>query len=239
MNGTDRSSGVGVLDKTSLLLGAVEAGPASLSALVAITGISRPTVHRLAIAMERLGLLARDTAGRFTLGPRLARLSVEARQNHLVPAADPVLSRLRDLTGLSARLYLRRGTKRVCVLSVDSPAEPADAVPVGSAFSLRTGSSSQVLLAWEEPDRLYEGLQGARFSAGMLSCVRRQGWAQSFGEDGPGIVSLSAPVRGADSRVLAAVALSGPVTRLSSRPGRRYAGELIEAASRIEAGLPR
>jgi DNA-binding IclR family transcriptional regulator len=67
----DNSSGVGVLDKAAIVLGALEAGPASLAALVAATGLARPTAHRLATALEHHRLVARDLQGRFVLGPRL------------------------------------------------------------------------------------------------------------------------------------------------------------------------
>ena len=42
------SSGVGVLDKATLVLDTLEAGPATLAHLVAATGLARPTAHRLA-----------------------------------------------------------------------------------------------------------------------------------------------------------------------------------------------
>ena len=102
-------SGVGVLDKASLLLGVLEAGPASLARLVSATGLKRPTVHRLVLALERLRLLARDAQGRFILGPRLGLMALEACRDHLATTAEPVLSELRDVTGASARLYRRRG----------------------------------------------------------------------------------------------------------------------------------
>ncbi len=41
---------------------------ASLSDLVATTGIPRPTAHRIAVALEHHGLLARDDEGRFVVG---------------------------------------------------------------------------------------------------------------------------------------------------------------------------
>ena len=56
----DNSSGVGVLDKTASVLNALESGPASLAQLVQATGLARPTAHRLAVALERHRLLARD-----------------------------------------------------------------------------------------------------------------------------------------------------------------------------------
>ena len=72
------------------------------------------------------------------------------------------------------------------------------------------GSAAQVLLAWEEPDRLHRGLHGAKFTATTLSGVRRRGWAQSVGEREAGVASVSAPVRGPSGRVVAAVSISGP-----------------------------
>src|SRR5699024_1861591 len=48
----DNGSGVGVLDKASVVLGALESGPSTLAQLVATTGLARPTAHRLAVALE-------------------------------------------------------------------------------------------------------------------------------------------------------------------------------------------
>jgi DNA-binding IclR family transcriptional regulator len=44
-----------------------------------------------------------------------------------------------------------------------------DTIPVGASLSMLAGSGAQILLAWEEPDRLHRGLQGARFTATALS----------------------------------------------------------------------
>jgi DNA-binding IclR family transcriptional regulator len=62
-----------VLDKSVLVLEAVEAGASSLAALVERTGLSRATAHRLAVALEVHRLLSRDRDGRWQLGPRLGR----------------------------------------------------------------------------------------------------------------------------------------------------------------------
>jgi DNA-binding IclR family transcriptional regulator len=90
-----------------------------------------------------------------------------------------------------------------------------------------------VLLAWEEPDRLHRGLQGARFTATTLSAVRRRGWAQSIGEREPGVASVSAPVRAPSGKVVAAVSISGPVERFTRQPGRVHAAAVASAAARL------
>ena len=235
----DNSSGVGVLDKAAVVLAALEAGPATLAHLVAATGLARPTAHRLAVALEHHRLVARDLQGRFILGPRLGELSAAAGEDQLLAAAGPILNRLRETTGESAQLYRRQGDQRVCVAAAERMTGLRDTVPVGSALTMRAGSAAQVLMAWDEPERLHRGLREARFSATALSGVRRRGWAQSIGEREPGVASVSAPVRGPNSKVVAAVSVSGPIERLSRQPGRMHAAAVLAAATLLTDAIRR
>ncbi|GAA4284891.1 IclR family transcriptional regulator [Brevibacterium daeguense] len=236
---TQNGSGVGVIDKTSLVLSALEAGPASLAELVTLTGLARPTAHRLAVALEFHRFVGRDMQGRFVLGPRLAELSSAAGEDRLLAAAGPILNQLRDRTGESAQLFRRQGDLRLCVAAAERPVGLRDSVPVGATLSMRAGSAAQVLLAWEEPDRLHTGLRGARFSATILSGVRRRGWAQSIAERERGVASVSAPVRSPSNQVVAAVSISGPVDRLTRQPGRLHAQAVLEAARALSEALAR
>jgi DNA-binding IclR family transcriptional regulator len=233
------ASGVGVLDKAAAVLNALEAGPATLAALVSATGLARPTAHRLAVALEHHRLLARDMQGRFVLGPRLAELSAAAGEDRLLAAAGAVLAHLRDITGESAQLYRRQGDHRICVAAAERLSGLRDTVPVGSSLPMTAGSAAQVLLAWEEPERLHRGLQGARFEATTLAAVRRRGWAQSVSEREAGVASVSAPVRGPSNRVVAAVSVSGPIDRLSRQPGRLHAAAVVAAADKLSDVLRR
>ena len=233
------SSGVGVLDKAAAVLSALESGPATLAGLVSATGLARPTAHRLAVALEHHRLVSRDIQGRFVLGPRLSELAVAAGEDRLLAAAGPVLANLRDVSGESAQLYRRQGEMRVCVAAAERLTGLRDTVPVGVALPMAAGSGAQVLLAWEEPDRLHRGLQGARFTATTLAGVRRRGWAQSVAEREMGVASVSAPVRGPNNRVIAAVSISGPVERLTRYPGKLHAESVLDAASRLSEAVQR
>jgi DNA-binding IclR family transcriptional regulator len=235
----DDSSGVGVLDKAALVLSALEAGPATLANLVMATGLARPTAHRLAVALEHHRLVARDLQGRFVLGPRLSELATAAGEDRLLAAAGPVLAALRDATGESAQLFRRQGDLRICVAASERPSGLRDTIPVGSTLTMLAGSAAQVLLAWEEPERMHRGLHGARFNASMLAVVRRRGWAQSVGEREPGVASVSAPVRSHLGKVVAAVSVSGPIERLTRQPGRVHAPALLAAAERLTDVLRR
>ncbi|MDR1799538.1 MAG: IclR family transcriptional regulator [Bifidobacteriaceae bacterium] len=229
----DNTSGVGVLDKAAAVLGALEAGPATLAQLVSATGLARPTVHRLAVALEHHRLVGRDTQGRFVLGPRLSELASAAGEDRLLAASGPVLAALRDHSGESAQLFRRQADQRVCVAAAERPMGLRDSIPVGAVLPMTAGSAAQVLLAWEEPERMHRGLIGAKFTATMLAAVRRHGWAQSVAEREPGAASVSAPVRGAGGRVVAAVSISGPVERISRQPGHLHAAAVVAAANRL------
>ena len=235
----DNSSGVGVLDKAAHILAALEAGPATLASLVLATGLARPTAHRLAVGLEHHRLVARDLQGRFVLGPRLGELASAAGEDRLLAAAGPILARLRDITGESAQMFRRQGEHRVCVAAAERPSGLRDTIPVGSQLTMSAGSAAQILLAWEEPDRMHRGLQGAVFSAAALASIRRRGWAQSVGEREAGVASVSAAVRSPSGKVIAAVSVSGPLERLSRQPGRMHAPAVLAAAERLSESLRR
>ena len=216
-----------MLDKSVLVLDAVEAGATTLAVLVERTGLSRATVHRLAVALEVHRLLARDREGRWRLGARL----VEAGAGDaLLERAAGVLPRLRDATGESAQLYRRQGERRVCVAAAERGSGLRDTVPVGSSLPLTAGSAAQVLLAWTPEDPL---VRAAAFTPRTLAEVRRRGWAHSVAERETGVASVSAPVRARDGRVLAAVSVSGPLERLTRSPGRLHADAVTAAAAEL------
>ena len=232
----NHTSGVGVLDKAALVLRAVETSAATLGDLVSRTGLSRATAHRLATALEVHRLVARDAAGRFVPGPRLAAGSPvpPALPWQLLDAANTVLVELRDATGESTQLYVPRGSVRVCVAASERASGLRDTVPVGATLPMTAGSGAQVLLAFAGPAGQAPP-PGAAFDEASLRRVRAAGWAQSVGEREAGLASVSAPVRDVTGVVVAALSLSGPVERLTRHPGRRHGDQVVAAAARLSA----
>jgi DNA-binding IclR family transcriptional regulator len=231
----DSLSGVGVIDKSAAILEALaEQGTASLAELVEATGLSRPTVHRLALALAAHGLVGRDERGRFRLGVRLAAWGgrVAAVSPALIEQAASVLAGLRDETGESAQLYVRDGDHRVCVAVAERPSGLRDTVPVGARLPLVAGSGAKILLAWADPGEWPEGADRAE-----LRAVRQRGWAASVAEREAGVASVSAPVHDAAAAVVAALSVSGPIDRLGRRPGPRFAPALLAAARALEQSL--
>lgn len=206
-----------MLDKSVLVLGALEDGPCSLAELVGATGLARPTTHRLAVALEAHGLVRRDEQGRFALGVRLIALGRAAAEGMpLARSAQAVLAELREVTGESVQLYVRETDRRVCIAALESPHGLRTIVPTGASLPLGIGSAGRVLA---------DGFvaEGAR------------AWVQSVGEREAGVASVSAPVVAPDGAIVAAVSVSGPLERTTRQPGRRYGEAVVAAARRIEA----
>lgn len=230
------SSGIGVLDKSVAILSCVAEQPCALAGLVAATDLPRATAHRLAVALEAHRLLARDTEGRFVLGPRVAELA-GALPDPLVVAAGPVLAWVRDECGESAQLYRRDGAERVCVAAAERAHGLRTTVPVGSRLPLTAGSGAQVICAWTDPAAIREVLARAEFTERTLGEVRRRGWAQSVGQREAGVASVSSPVLTADGDLLAAISISGPIERLGRSPGARFGPVLVTGARRLSTAL--
>ena len=154
--------------------------------------------------------MRRDDDGRFCLGLRLIGLGHEAAE--AVPvwaAARPALAWLHEQTGESVQLFVRDGDARVCVESIESPRELRTIVPVGARLPLSAGSAGQ----------------GARRRD-------RRPWVPSVGEREEGVASVSAPVHDPQGRVVAAVSVSGPIQRLTRKPGQKYGAVVADRRRR-------
>lgn len=207
----DSISGVGVVDKVVAVMRALETnGPLSLIELQDATGMPRATAHRLASALEDHGLVRREANGKFALGMGLVSMGKAASSAlPLTEIARPVLDTLRTTTGESVQLYMREGEGRRCVVSLESPHGLRWIVPEGSLLPLNAGSAGHVLA-------------GER--------VDKRGWIQSIGEREAGVASVSAPVVNAQGMVVAAISVSGPIERLSRKPGERHGAAVVNAA---------
>jgi DNA-binding IclR family transcriptional regulator len=208
----DIVTGVGVLDKALAVVRAVAETPRSLGELQAATDLPRATAHRLAVALEQHGVLRRDHAGRFDLGPDVVVLGrIAAERFPLAELARPVLLGLRDATGESVQLFVREGAQRRCAVSLQSPHALRWIVPDGALLPLDVGSAGRVLTGSIGPD----------------------GWVESVEERELGVASVSAPVVDTAGAVVAAVSISGPVERMTRRPGARFGADVVAAARAV------
>ncbi len=259
MHATDQvETQVGVLDKMMAILRAFPGGNDDLNPrdIATRTGISLPTVYRLARALQEHGLLRKE-GERFKLGLTLLHLGARVAQGiELRRDIVPHLEWLSERTGENAELHVRREEARIPIELAQSSQNLRPFVEIGAPLPLHLGAAGKVLLAWlpEKEQGSLAAASAARFGGTepfdtkalreRLRKVRMEGWAASDGERSPGIAAIAAPVFGAGGKIEGALLLSAPSVRLPAKQRRRFALLVREAAARAsrdvgyDGGLP-
>jgi DNA-binding IclR family transcriptional regulator len=224
-------------------------GPQSLGRVAMRARLTKPTAHRLLASLAHRQMVIQDQAtGDYLLGPGVLAIADAVMRGAagLGVLVGPVLARLVAATGETAALYVRAGLERMCVGQVPSPQPVHFAAHLGASFPLHTGSMGKLLLAFAgdaERAQLLELLPlkaltkrtvtDRRALEAELEDIRRRGHATSRGERAVGVASLSAPVFAADGRILAALSVIGPESRLGDVAMARIRPALLGAAQEI------
>jgi DNA-binding IclR family transcriptional regulator len=244
---------VGVISKVLRILEALQGSSAGLGlkAICDLTGIHKSTAHRFLKHLEREGYLLRTEAGAYLIGPRLSQMS--ARGNHgatLQAVARPILWELWKSTQETVNLaVLDQGT----VLYVDvmeSPHEFRLSSRVGTRRSLHVTALGKALAAFLPAEPRENILSTITFQQATprtimnlvqfrqeLEKIRRQGYAVDDEEAVQGARCVSAPILNADREPIAAVSVSGPVTRVSPNQVAALAGAVTSAARAISTAM--
>jgi DNA-binding IclR family transcriptional regulator len=222
-------SGVDAVERALTLLHAFDAPDASamtLKALAERSGLTKSTILRLAVSLERFGYLVRDRDVLYHLGPTLWRLGSLFRQRlNLGEVVRPVLERLVDETSESASFYVPRGDKGVCLYRVNSPRLARDHVDEGDVIPFGVGSSGQILKAFS----------GSK--SPTATQIRRDRIYVSHGERDPDVAGISTPVLDPDGELIGAISLSGLATRFTDKKVAGYRAIVSAAAREIEARI--
>jgi IclR family transcriptional regulator, pca regulon regulatory protein len=215
----------------------------TLAQLARVTGLSRPTVRRLVLTLERLGYV-RAEGRAFALTPHVLALGQAFTSSlNLTEVAHGPMAAVAEQVGHTCSLAALDGDEVVFLYRVP----PRGGVPLLTtarmpAFATATG---RVLLAGQprptlagphpqltpstvtDPDRL----------AGIVARVRESGWAMVDQEYAEGVRSLSAPVRDSAGRVVAALGMSVPATVAATCLREDYLPLLRAAATTISTAL--
>ena len=214
-------------------------------------GLGKSTVHRLVTTLTAERLLERgSTPGRYRLGLVLYELGSNVTEHvDLHQAALPVLTTLRHETGEMVHVAVLDGLEVVYVERLESLNLLPIFRQVGHRLPAYWTSSGKILLAALPPDELARRLKDWKPTAGTrwtitdktrllaeLAAVAERGWAQNNEEGHLGIVSVGAPIRGRDGRVMAAVSVVGDSARMRSNM-RRTTTLVLESAGLISRRL--
>ncbi|HKY61512.1 MAG TPA: IclR family transcriptional regulator [Gemmatimonadota bacterium] len=219
--------------------------------------LNKTTAYRLLTALEAEGMVARGPVTEaWRLGPEAITLGALAlRSNDLMAAARHELEALVRETGEAASLEVLVGDQVVILDGVEGPSVVGASPEVGTRWPAHATSTGKVLLAAERaglgkrpggrvgslPRRLRRLTPRTITDPGRLDRelerVLDRGWATAIEELEVGYVAVGAPVRDHDLRVLAAISVGGPASRLSGDRIPVLARRVVRTADRVSRRL--
>jgi DNA-binding IclR family transcriptional regulator len=244
---------VGVISKVLRILEALQGSSAGLGlkAICDLTGIHKSTAHRFLKHLARERYLIRTEAGAYLIGPRLSQMSVRGNQGAtLQSVARPILGELWKATQETVNLaVLDQGTV-LYVDVIESPHEFRLSSRVGTRRSLHVTALGKALAAFLPSEQRESILATIAFQPATpntimnlvqfrqeLDKIRRQGYAVDDEEAVQGARCVSAPILNSEREPIAAVSVSGPVTRVSPSQVAALAGAVNSAARAISAAM--
>jgi DNA-binding IclR family transcriptional regulator len=244
---------VGVISKVLKILEALQGSSAGLGlkAICDITGIHKSTAHRFLKHLERERYLIRTEGGAYLIGPRLSQMSARGNQGATLQAvARPILWELWKSTQETVNLaVLDQGTV-LYVDVIESPHEFRLSSRVGTRRSLHVTALGKALAAFLPPEVRDNVLSTITFQQATsktimnllqfrqeLEKIRRQGFAVDDEEAVQGARCVSAPILNSDREPIAAVSISGPVTRVSPDQVGVLAEAVCDAARAISVAM--
>ncbi|MEQ3551201.1 IclR family transcriptional regulator [Pseudonocardia nematodicida] len=226
-------------------------GGLGVARIARMTGREKSQVSRSLRALAEEQLVERDADSLlYRLGWRLFSLVARGLDTRLTTTAEPVMRRLAVQTEETVHLCVLRDDAVLTVRTVSGHSFRTSGWE-GRRAPLACTSAGRVLLADATPDELYvrfgtvENLvpdhPGSRVRTvpQLWQAVREaaeRGWAETRDELEPDLSGLAAPVRDYRGRVMAALTISGPTSRIGDRLGS-LGRETAGAARAVSAEL--
>lgn len=213
-------------------------------------GVAQSTAHRLLSMLVYRGFARQnDTTHAYEPGPELFETGLGVlTQLDIRQKAHPFLLRLAAVTGETASLQIIDGVEARFVDSVESSAPVRVGTRVGVSLPVYASSGGKVLLAAlpdEARERLLDkldldassGARGTRSRAEFeaeLRLVRERGYGVNHLETRDDVVAIAVPVRDRSSRVIAALSVAGPYSRMGEEKYLAHLPALLEAVAELE-----
>ena len=215
--------------------------------VVALTGLNRPTVHRMLKVLGEEGAIEQDVqTRRYIVGPEVSLLGLARSSRFPVRAvADPWLRQLCDRVGDTVFLSVRHGLDSIGIdRKTGSHAIQVLSIEVGARRPLGAGVSGVAMLACLPDAQARELLQtnakrlmlaGVDLTdlARRVQAARELGYAYSPLGVVPGTSAVAVPVRSASEELLGAISIAAMAERLRPQRLAQVVAQMTEHAQQI------
>lgn len=226
-----------------------QVGATTVASVATQLELPRSTTYKILVTLEAEGLVERDAAGQtFHLGYRLIELGHRAQEEiDLFRLAHPFLVALNKQTDETVHLTVLDGievlyvdcvesTRRLRTYSVIGVRAPLYCTAVGKAILAdgAAGLLDAVVRAGLQPVTKSTITERPSLEA-ELERTRRRGYSIDNRENDPDIRCVGAAIREADRPAAAAISVSGPAERVTTKRIPALAKLVVEAAAGISA----
>jgi IclR family acetate operon transcriptional repressor len=249
----DRLSSVGKAMSLLACIARVDS-PMSLAELTAASGFPKPTVHRLARALERERLVSRDAlTGRYGVGQLFHDACLKVvRAGPAYAARHGLLEDLSQRLGETVNLGILSRAEVVYVDRVEcSWPLRADFKP-GSRVPAHCTASGKLLLAFSPPKEhahIIRGMTLRRHTPGTITTraalvralrqTQKRGYSEDDEEFFAGVCGVAVPVTDETGRVVASLSVAAPSARFSLKMARQRVPDLKKCAALLGEFMPR
>jgi Transcriptional regulator len=207
------------------------AEPVSLKYITEHVGLPKSTVYRILSNLEARGYVCCSSEGGYRLGLTFLTLGQKAEKGfELKRLARPHMARLNQLTSESVHLGVLARNRVLYLDSIDSPHSIRLVAQIGGSNFVHCTSLGKALLIAHSDEEIRQILD----EAGMvrrthytivtpdaflkeMEVVRRIGFGFDDRESGDDCFCIGAPIYNHLGQVLAAISVSGPISRVSRR----------------------
>jgi DNA-binding IclR family transcriptional regulator len=228
--------------------------PTSMAEIMRLTGMTKPTAHRIVNLLIEMGFLQRDEFGAgFIEGDSLVGLA-----HRILAAAAPrslrhtILKRMSELVGETCNYGVLSGGEVIYLDRVEGKWPLGLRFDAGSRVPAHCTAIGKLMLS-RLPERELADTIGAMplssYSANTitdpdkllkaLAEIRRDGIGTDNQEFMHGVVCVAVPVIGEDGRSLGGIAISAPEARMTLNQMLGYVPQMRDAARRLSSTYAR
>ena len=226
--------------------------PPQLAEICKAVGLPKPTVFRILSTLEHAGLVAREPGSkRYHCGPRMNQLAGEVLLTSPARSARrAILEELVEQVGETCNLTVANGSTVLCLDRVETSWPLKITITAGTTVPIHSSASGKLFMAHmprRSRERLVRQLPLVRNTLHTLTeparlfeefeRIRERGYATEHEEYLQGICAIAVPVHDGEGRVMAALSLNAPVSRLPLEEALQMLPEMQVAAEAMSQTL--
>ncbi|MFO7882271.1 MAG: IclR family transcriptional regulator [Kosmotogaceae bacterium] len=224
----------------------------TLNELTKKTELPKPTVYRIAGALNRVNILSKDeNTSKYRIGVKLFELgSLYLETLELRKLAFPEIEKLSKYTEESIHMGVLDGNEVTSIEGLGSMHNLQAKMWIGKRSPIYCTSIGKAILAFlpdEKRESILSSIELKKFTKNTiteknelrkeLEKIRNQGFALDNEEHDEGILCIGAPIFNNRVHVVASISISGPKIRMNRRKMEKYRKLLLESVNRISDKL--